>query len=296
MCDQSIDAPAPPTRFTATGGSSYDAVQEKNKRQAPTGLLRAEDAELRPMDRRKMLSATRTIQRNFSLAAWMVRRHLDYVSTFNFQPRCDSAEHNDQLARLMRWWNLPANSDITGRFSLSKAIRLAEMRRTIDGDVFPLKLANGRIQWIEGDRVRTPLGGVPPLNGKNIDLTRLIHGVLINEAGRPLLYSITKRAPCSDLAGGLSAFIFERFVDARNMYLFGYHDRFDQVRGISPLAAAVNTLRDTYEGCDYAACEDEGWTALWAVDLSREVGPAGRYGRSAADAAPGERRRRRRRQ
>jgi len=33
---------------------------------------------------------------------------------------------------------------------------------------------------------------------------------------------------------------------------FGYFDRFDQVRGVSPMAAGVNTLRDTYEGFDYA--------------------------------------------
>jgi capsid protein len=32
----------------------------------------------------------------------------------------------------------------------------------------------------------------------------------------------------------------------------GYYDRPDQVRGISPLAPALNTLRDLYEGCDYA--------------------------------------------
>ena len=32
----------------------------------------------------------------------------------------------------------------------------------------------------------------------------------------------------------------------------GFFDRFDQLRGISPLAPAVNTLRDCYEGYDYA--------------------------------------------
>lgn len=237
--------------FTVTGASGYDATRPKNKRSAPTGLLRSEDAELRPMDRRLVLSATRDLQRNFSLAAWMVRRHLDYVSTFNFQPRCVDPAHNESLTKLMRWWSLPANCDITGRFSLSKQVRLWEMRRTIDGDVFPLKLRDGRIQTIEGDRIRTPLGGAP-LEAINVNVTDLNHGVLTNEAGKPLRYCICKRAKVTDTSGGLTNFAFERMVDAQNLYHFGYFDRFDQVRGISPLAAAINTLRDCYEGFDYA--------------------------------------------
>ena len=36
------------------------------------------------------------------------------------------------------------------------------------------------------------------------------------------------------------------------MIAHGYYDRFDQVRGISPLAAAINSFRDVYEGIDYA--------------------------------------------
>ena len=39
------------------GGSTYDAVHAKNKRQAPTGILRSEDSELPPTERRKLLSA-----------------------------------------------------------------------------------------------------------------------------------------------------------------------------------------------------------------------------------------------
>jgi hypothetical protein len=49
----------------ALSGSTYDAVQAKNKRSAPIGILRTEDAELTPTDRRKMLSAARTLHRNF---------------------------------------------------------------------------------------------------------------------------------------------------------------------------------------------------------------------------------------
>jgi len=37
----------------------YDAVESKNRRQAPTGRLRSEDKELLPYQRRKLTSAAR---------------------------------------------------------------------------------------------------------------------------------------------------------------------------------------------------------------------------------------------
>ena len=36
----------------SVGSSTYDAVHAKNKRQAPTGILRSEDSELPPTERR----------------------------------------------------------------------------------------------------------------------------------------------------------------------------------------------------------------------------------------------------
>jgi len=41
-------------------------------------------------------------------------------------------------------------------------------------------------------------------------------------------------------------------IAARNVIHHGFFDRFDQVRGISPLAPAVNVFRDVYEAADYA--------------------------------------------
>ena len=41
-------------------------------------------------------------------------------------------------------------------------------------------------------------------------------------------------------------------LPASRMIHHAYFERFDQVRGISPLAAAINSFRDVYEGIDYA--------------------------------------------
>ncbi len=234
--------------FTGSGSSTYDAVHAKNKRSAPTGILRSEDAELTPTDRRKMLSAARSLHRNFAVASWMIRKHLDYVSTFTFQARTGNDDLDESLEKLVRWWSQPANWEVTGRFSRQQFTRLAEMRRTVDGDMGVLKLSSALLQAIEGDRLRTPTGGLPD----GYSAADFTHGIRTNAAGKPLEYCICKRGPTNDASGATATFEFERIVPARNLVHFGYFDRFDQVRGISPIAPAVNSLRDTYEGFDYA--------------------------------------------
>ena len=140
------------------------------------------------------------------------------------------------------------NFDVAGRHTLQRAIRLAEARRTIDGDVLAARMADGRTQWIEGDRIRTGTG-VP----ESVDPASLVHGIQVDTAGRAIAYAISRRG--GSALNSTGSFVFERMLPARNAYLHAYLDRFDQVRGISPVATALNELRDTYEGLDLARCK-----------------------------------------
>lgn len=226
----------------------YDATISKNKRKAPDGILRSEDSELTPVQRRKLLSAARDMPRNFALAAWMIRKHLDYVSSFSFRSTSGSDKIDNKVEAFVKKWSKAANCDVAGRHPLRRIIRLAEARRTVDGDVFLMRMADGRLQAIEGDRVRTPEGGMPDF----LKSATMLHGVLLAAAGRAKSYCVCRRMRGSDQLGGNSSMVFERLVPAQNIIHHGYFDRFDQVRGISPLAPALNTLRDTYEGFDLA--------------------------------------------
>jgi len=111
----------------------------------------------------------------------------------------------------------------------------------VDGDVFVMKLASGHVQAIEGDRIRTPAHGAP----RNMNVRQFTHGVKTNAVGRPLAYCICKR-------GKIVGFEYERVVPAGHIEPHGFYDRFDQVRGVTPLASAINAFRDVYEGMDYA--------------------------------------------
>jgi capsid protein len=230
---------------------AYDATIPSPKRKVPPGLLQSEDRELLQEHRRKLISGTRDIRRNFAIAAWMVRRHLDYVSTFSFQAKTGNTALDDRLEKLIANRSRPENCDATGRHPLPRMIRMAEASRVIDGDIGLLKLFDGRIQAIEGDRIRTPIGTpdgywIPPATGNPKLATAWIQGIHIKRSGEPIEAAIFNRGLTANL------FILDRYVPIRNIYLHQNLDRFDQVRGISPLAAAYNTLRDTYECFDYA--------------------------------------------
>jgi len=222
------------------GMLGYHAVEDKKRRRPASGVLRDEETELTASDRNRLVSDTRDLYRNFSIASWAIRKHLDYVSTFTFQSRNKQPELDRRIEDLVRWWSRRTNCDVTGRHNLARLIRIAEARAVVDGDVFLLKLADGRLQAIEGDRVRTPFGGVP-----SQDAGQWRQGVKTDAAGRPLAYCVCKRNEW----GG---FAFERTIRSGAMLQHGYFDRFDQLRGVSPLAPALNTFVHLYESLEYA--------------------------------------------
>lgn len=218
---------------------SYDAADPKGRRATPKIYHGTEEQVLDSSRRQKVVANARDIRRNYSIAAWMIRKHLDYVATFDFH--CHHSKNlalQTQVEAIMANWSQARNCDRAGRHRFAKLIRIAEAGRVVDGDFGLLKLANGQLQGIEGDRIRNPHGMA---NG----LGRWCHGVKTDEGLRAVAYAIHKRT-------GVGSMQFEKTVNAANVILHGFFDRHDQVRGISPIVAALNPLRDTYENFDYA--------------------------------------------
>lgn len=230
------------------GKWAYHAVTSQNKRATPTGILRSEDAELNRAERAKLVSGARDLRRNFTLIGWMVRKHMDYVSTFTFQAKGTDDVKNAKIEAFVAKWSKKENFDIAKRHTLSRFIRLAEQRRVIDGDVFILKLSNGRVQAIEGDRIAMPFGGIPAAE----ILGEVIHGVVVDGPGAATAYVLCKRTGGTPFGQGGSGLAFEDLLDADDVFHHAYWDGFDQTRGISPLAGAYNSATDLYEGFDYA--------------------------------------------
>ena len=235
------------TRFSNATG--YDCVMGEGRRRSPSGVNRSEDQELTPYNRWQLYEAGRNLARNSSAVGFAIRKHLDYVSKFTFQNKT-TGEGAERFGALLHEWSKPENCDVAGRHSFLKMIRLAERSRTVDGDLLIVKIADGRLQMIEGDKIRTPPGGFPAaVPYKPFDF---LHGVQTDAAGRSLNYAVCRRARASDYALASGMFYFERMVPSDACWHHGYFDRFDQIRGVSPLAGSYNVFRDVYEGCDYA--------------------------------------------
>lgn len=218
----------------------YDATEPKGRRKSPPVSSQAEDWILDASRRQKLTTTSRDLHRNYSIMQWMIRCHLNYITQFNFHARTDDEGLNTELEAIIEEHAKAENCDLRGRFSLAQFMRLAELRCLVDGDCGILRLQSGHLQAIESDRIRDPLDQSMAVPGKS----EWAQGVLIDDVGRPLKYSIWRRKKT-----GLE---FERVISAENVHLLGYWDRFDQTRGITPLSAALNNMRDVYENIEQA--------------------------------------------
>ena len=217
----------------------YDALEGGGKRKQSTSSVYREDYWVKGSKRDRLQSTAADLTRNLSLASWMVRRHLDYVSQFNFKATTGSKELDDRIEELMRIDSTRQRFDIAGKFNREKMFRLAEMRRVLDGDTALVKMQDGRIQGLQADLISNP----PEMKNNQT----WIDGVLVSRYGRPLRYGVNTRT-------GYTGTSFVRTVQAKNVIHYGFFDRYaqDQVRGISPLVAGLNPLRDVYENFNYA--------------------------------------------
>lgn len=222
---------------------SYDASQTSYRRQNKVIDLAAEDKVTTQTERRRLVSNSRDLERNFPAASWAINKHLDYVSTFNFQARTGDKDLDRDIENLIRWWSLPQNCDLSGRHTLPQLIRLAEHARTTDGDIFINKISNGRIQLIEEDKVHNVYGvNMKKLMGKPEEY---IHGVRVNKNLRALSYVVAER-----VMGLGTNYEFRAELPAQFVYHLGYFKRYDQVRGISPIASAITSYQDVSEATE----------------------------------------------
>jgi len=223
----------------------YDAADDRGRRRSPVSVTYSEDAIANQRIRRILEANSRDLARNFAIAKWAIGKHLDYVTAFSFQAKTADMDFNRELEAYIEFRSMPGQFDVAGRHPLRRSVRLSEGCRAVAGDILWLKIlspgpagdARGQVQFIESDRIRNP-DDIEPGD------TSWINGIQVAKSGATLAYGIHNR-------GQGSQFEFARKVPARNGYLHAWYDRFDQVRGISPITAALNWFRDVYEGFEY---------------------------------------------
>jgi capsid protein len=226
----------------------YNAVEDSTKRRNTTKKTTPEISILTPSKRETASATAREDRRNFSILAWMIRRHLDNVSRFtpHFRMSGDSVEIKDVNAKvkmMLDWHSRRRQFDALGRHGRDEWLRMFEACKVIEGDAAGLKVSGGKLQGIEGDRIKKPSdwGNTPP--AADVQKSVSDDGIVFSEDGQ-------RRSFCLCRRNG-SAMQFERIVPEQDMVFDGYWpDRFDSNRGVSPLLTALNEgadIRETWE-------------------------------------------------
>lgn len=220
----------------------YDAAKTDRTRRPVQVSGKSEDRILRPLERSRVISDARDAIRNFTLAGFVVRKHLQSIAYYRFSAGTPDRALNDRLETLIRRWSKRGGCDVSRRHSFDELVNIIEWHRAVDGDVGVMTLADNRLQVIEGDRIRTPSG--------SIESADWFHGVRVDTYGRAVKYAIARRTR-------EGSFEDERIVPAENFHLVGYYTRQDQIRGVSLHAPAANLFAKLYESIDLALAKQK---------------------------------------
>ena len=87
-----------------------------------------EERELMEQQRRLLVSGSRDVHRNFAVAAWAIRKHLDFVSHFSFHARNKDEGFNRDLRGIRRGVLDAEKFDASGRHGRQEFTRLLEGR------------------------------------------------------------------------------------------------------------------------------------------------------------------------
>lgn len=250
------DLTAPTAERSFSGSGAYDATVQTTRRRAPLTIVKSEDDHLLARDRKTLVATTRDSRRNFAAFRWAINKHLDFVTAHNFQSKSGLGRDFDRsLEKWVAQLSTAEAFDVTGRHPMRRFLRMLEAARVVDGDVLSVKVNGGYLQAVEGDRIRDP--------AEKLDGERWIQGLRITSYGGVDRFAIHKRK-------GSGGFEFEARVAADRAIFLGYFDRFDQYRGISPLASSVNSFVSVYQGLDYALAKSKA-AQLVALVIKRQA-------------------------
>jgi len=242
----------------------YNAVESKDRRQAPSRNVKHESKVLTTSKRRKLQATAQEQARNHSLVAWMVRKHLDYVSKFHLSFRTDRKSIDSLVNTIFRWHGRPGNLDFAGRFGRDEMFRLFELEKVLCGDAALLKLGDLKLQAVESDLI-----------AKGTDAPEFVNdsGLVVDDYGRVLQYAVCKRPNV-----GVNP-LHDQLVDKENIIFDAYWTRFSsQFRGVSPLSTAINTVQDVHEAFEFNLIKAK-MHALFGVAVLRDAsGTDGDFG------------------
>ncbi len=219
--------------------ADYDVVKPTHFRRQLSNLHGSGDDHL-PSDEEfyKLVEYCRDLERNDGFTGTLLARLVANEVNGGFTPvpmTGDDALDKELIDRWNEWAEDPALCDLTGEHSFVDIEEQAAQRSAIDGDFFIVRVKGGKLEMVEGDRLKSPTSG---RNGRH----RL--GVKKNAEGRVEAYTIAKtqsRAERFNLADLREIPARDRDGVPTVCHISEFR-RPSLRRGISPLGSVVNQI------------------------------------------------------
>jgi capsid protein len=217
---------------------TYDATRSSPHRRSPPKIVKPHDEELNRRKRNIGVATVKEQQTNSALLAWMIRKHLDYVSRFEINFRSGNDALDREMQGLLEWHGRKANFDIARRHNRAQWMRIFECNKIINGDALGIMVEGGHMQGLESDQVARPDFWDNENQPDRATIERITdHGLILGKYGEVEQYCICRRNKHGRLA-------FDHFEPAENVVYDGYFTNFTQTRAPSPLLAAMNDVID----------------------------------------------------
>ena len=193
---------------------------------------------------------------------------------YALQAKTKNSNLNKELEALWKKWCKARNCDVTGQQSLTQMLRMAVVRKKIDGGILFVKCYTDagmipfQIQMVEVDELDSSQVGT------NANGNRVIGGIEYNRYNRPVGYYIRQY--------GVDGFTLEepRYIKADDVIFYYTKRRPSQIREMSDMAPTMTRIRDTNEFMT-AVSVKERIAACLAVFIKKTVPTVG-IGRNAA--------------
>lgn len=189
-------------------------------------------------DRRKMVDHARDLERNSVIAEGMLSRSVENVIGTGYTLRAQSKnpEWNKDVQQKWKLW-CEQRADVRGLSTFNELLALTYRSWLRDGDVGAIKLADGKIQFVESDQIANPLGNIP-------DKTQ-IDGIKLGKRGKPKSFLVVTD-PDPQWASVRFGQPYTE-VPAKDMLFLARRHRHGQTRGISAFNN-VTKLLDQIDG------------------------------------------------
>jgi hypothetical protein len=216
---------------------AYDATQTSPHRKAPPRKIVAADNLLDKQKRDRGAALVDENITNSAFLAWVIRKHLDYVSRFEINFRSGNEDLDREVQSILQWHRRKSNFDVGRRHSRDDWMRLFETTKVVRGDAAGIMVEGGYMQGLDTSRISLPDDWSKfSDNDKIKKVTK--HGLILDQStGAVLEYCICTRNDSGRL-------VFDHFEPAENIVYDGYFTGFDQTRAPSPLLAAMNDVID----------------------------------------------------